>query len=185
MTPALRFAAVAAVAVLAGCSTPAQPEQKVATLQSPSAASAVSPVSSANPVATEAARPRERLDMTPDESQQLFETYNACLADHGFQKGPKVDESRLPAAENACLSKKPLPPWEYDTTNPEAVDFVHKLVLCLRAKGVRYVDEIPVTPGDDRVTFSMGGRDNDSASISKGMNLTPVCEKELSAGGGK
>jgi hypothetical protein len=73
-----------------------------------------------------------------------------------------------------------LPPWEYDTANPESADFVHKVVQCLRDKGVKYVDEEPVNPGDDRRTLSFGGPQNDSDSITKGLNLIGTCEKELS-----
>jgi hypothetical protein len=173
----------AVAAVLAGCSTPPPPEQKVATLETSQATSAAPAVSAG--AAPEAARPRQRLDMTPEEIQQLFETYGQCLADNGFKKGPSMDVSKAAPAEAACLSKKPLPPWEYDVSNPESRDFAHKLAQCLRDKGVKFVDEVPASPGDDRNTISYGGKNNDADSITKGLNLTPVCEKELSVGGNK
>jgi hypothetical protein len=183
MNPALRLAGIAAAAaILAACSTPPPPEQKVATLQT---TQATTPATSAPAAAQDSARPRERLDMTPDETQQLFETYNQCLADNGFKKGPGIDMTKEAPAQAACLSKKPLPPWEYDVSNPESRDFTHKLVQCLRDKGVRFVDEVPAAPGDDRNTISFGGKNDDSDSITKGLNLTPVCEKELSVGGNK
>lgn len=188
----LRYlAAITAAVFVAGCSTPPPPEQKVATLQTSQAASAPPSASTAS---AEAARPRERLDMTPEESNQLYEIYDRCLGENGSPKGRSAGTSIAPArpdpakeaaAEAACVSKKPLPPWEYDTANPQAADFLHKMVLCLRAKGVRYVEESPVKPGDDRTAIEFGGKNNDPDSISKGLDLTPRCEKELSSGGGR
>jgi len=192
VTPLRYLVAITAVVFAAGCSTPPPPEQKVATLQTSQAPSASSPASTASP---DAARPRERLDMTPDESDQLYEAYNQCLGDNGLpSKGTGsgtgvapvvVDPAKEAAAEAACVSKKPLPPWEYDVANPQASDFVHKMVLCLRAKGVRLVEESPVKPGEDRTTLELGGKNNDQDSISKGLDLIPRCEKELSSGGGR
>jgi hypothetical protein len=133
--------------------------------------------------------------MTPEESNQLYETYNRCLGQNGLpEKGASAGTSIAPArpdpakeaaAEAACVSKKPLPPWEYDTANPQAADFLHKMVLCLRAKGVRFVEESPVKPGDDRTAIEFGGKNNDPDSISKGLDQTPRCEKELSSGGSR
>lgn len=186
MNSVLRVVGLACLVVLAGCSTPPEPEDHVATLETTGSSPSV-PVSSAAPPAS---RPRERLDMTADEANELFEAYGQCLSDHGLPKGkpsggtgaapvdtpPNPDVER--AAEAACLDKKPLPPWEYDVANPESADFVHAVVQCLRDKGVRYVDEEPVTPGEDRRTLSFGGENNDMDSITKGMNLVGSCEKE-------
>jgi hypothetical protein len=143
-------------------------------------------VSSAPPAAS---RPRERLDMTNDELIELSEAYDQCLTDNGIPskaeasgEGPMepvaVDEATQAAAEAACIGKKPLPPWEYDLANPESADFVHAVVQCLRDKGVRFVEEGPTTPEDDRRVLSLGGENNDSESISKGLELIPTCEKE-------
>jgi len=192
MKPLRYLAVLTAVVIAGGCSTPPPPEQKVATLQTSQAASA--PSSAANG-STEAARPRERLDMTPEETDQLYDAYTQCLTEHGLpKKGAgagtgavpgRPDPAKEATAEAACVSKKPLPPWEYDTANPEAADFLHKMVQCLRAKGVRLVEESPVKPGDDRTAIEFGGKNNDPDSISKGLDLTPRCEKELSSGGGR
>lgn len=187
----LRYLTVLGAAVLvAGCSTPPPPEQKVATLQTSQAAPATAPAPNGS---TEAARPRERLDMTPEETDQLYDAYGRCLTEHGLPKKgtgsgsgiapAKVDPAQEAAAEAACVGKKPLPPWEYDVANPQAADFIHKMVLCLRAKGVRFVEESPVKPGDDRTVLEFGGKNNDQDSISKGLDLAPRCEKELSGGG--
>ena len=194
MKPLRYLAVLTAVVIAGGCSTPPPPEQKVATLQTSQTASAPSSASNGS---TEAARPRERLDMTPEEGDQLYEAYDRCLGENGLpRKGTGtgsggdiapsvVDPAKEAAAEAACVSKKPLPPWEYDTANPEAADFLHKMVQCLRAKGVRLVEESPVKPGDDRTAIEFGGKNNDPDSISKGLDLTPRCEKELSSGGGR
>ncbi|MFL6120055.1 hypothetical protein [Actinophytocola sp.] len=196
MNPLVRAAGLALLAglavlpVLAGCSTPPAPEHHVATLETTGSTPTTTAVSSATPPAS---RPRERLDMTSEEIDELFQAYNQCLGEHGFRKNKPIGgdgDSAAPAqgeapsagdeaaAEAACLGSKPLPPWEYDTANPESADFVHRVVLCLRAKGVRYVEESPATPGDDRRGIEFGGPNNDSESISKGLNLVGSCEKE-------
>jgi hypothetical protein len=172
--------------VLAGCSAAPPPEEKVATLETTGATPAPT---SAAPAAS---RPRERLDMTNEELIALSEAHNQCLMDNGGGRKPEsgsggpvaapVDEATIAAAEAACLDKKPLPPWEYDVANPESADFVHDVVQCLRDKGVEYVEEWPVEPGEDRRSVAFGGEQNDPESISKGMNLIGGCEKELSAG---
>jgi hypothetical protein len=187
MNPLLRVVGLALLAVLAGCSTPPAQEDHVATLETTGSSPTVT-VSSATPPAS---RPRERLDMTSEESEELFQPYNQCLTDHGVGKGvPQGDGTGqaapvdVPSAEDeaaadaACIGKKPLPPWEYDVANPESADFVHAVVQCLRDKGVKFVDEEPATPGEDRRVISFGGPDNDSESISKGLNFVGACEKE-------
>lgn len=187
------LAAVTALSASAACGS-SQPKAKVATLQTPGAGGTMS--ARASGASHPEARPRERLDMTPEEQDALWATYNRCLDQNGLSKfkpkggagsGPKavrVDPKVEAKAEAACKNKEPLPPWQYDTANPESLDFLHKMVRCLREKGVRYVEETPAGPGEDRNAISFGGKNNDRASISKGLNLTPVCEKELSVGGG-
>ena len=147
--------------------------------------------SGATTTSADPGQPRERLDMTNDEINALYQQYSQCLSANGLTKGratggsgsspvvvsPDV-ESR---ARAACKSKDPLPPWELDANNPHGADFVHAVVQCLRAKGVRYVDEGP--PQDGRYVFSFGGADNDSDSISKGLEYTPNCEKQVAGQG--
>ncbi|HEX6359596.1 hypothetical protein [Actinophytocola sp.] len=185
MRSVLLAVGLALLAVLTGCSTPAEPKDKVATLETTGSAPPAT-VSSAPPAAS---RPRERLDMTNDELIELSEAYNQCLGDNGLpSKGDGrggapmesvvVDDATVAAAEAACIGKKPLPPWEYDLANPESADFVHAVVQCLRDKGVKYVEESAPTATDDRRTLALGGENNDSDSITKGLDLIPTCEKE-------
>jgi hypothetical protein len=187
MNPVLRGVGLAVVVVvLAGCSTPSEPDDRVATLET--TGSTPPSVSSTSPAA---ARPRERLDMTPDELEEMDKAYVRCLAENGYDTGrAKEEAARTPgdpspadqaayaAAEAACVGEKPLPPWEYDLLNPESSDFVHAVVQCLRDKGVRYVEESQPAQGEDRRGISLGGPTNDSESISKGLTLLSTCEKE-------
>lgn len=185
MNTALRAVGLALLVVLAGCSTPPPQDDGVATLET--TGSAPPATSNSSP---DAGRPRERLDMTQDEILEMDENYNRCLADNGYDSSKEKQaaaegsqsadaEARYAAAEAACVGKKPLPPWEYDTANPESSDFVHAVVQCLRDKGIRYVEEAPLNPGDDRRGVSLGGPGNDRDSITRGMNLIPTCEKEM------
>jgi hypothetical protein len=185
MNTALRAVGLALLVVLAGCSTPPVQDDGVATLET--TGSAPPATSNSSP---DAGRPRERLDMTQDEIVEMAENYDRCLADNGYdvtkakQEADQAaqsgeSESKYAAAEAACVGKKPLPPWEYDTANPESSDFVHAVVQCLRDKGIRYVEEAPLNPGDDRRALSLGGENNDQDSITRGMNLIPTCEKEM------
>jgi hypothetical protein len=138
---------------------------------------------------TEAKRPRQRLDMTQDEKDQLIKPYRACLAEHGLETEEEVlkmraerrvstiPEATVKAAEKACLSLFPLPPWEQDVSNPEASDFVRKVVLCLREKGVSA--EVNDDSSDGSVSVSLLGDTGDTDTIDRGMNMTPVCEKQV------
>ncbi|MFD7656479.1 hypothetical protein ACFV4N_21120 [Actinosynnema sp. NPDC059797] len=185
MTPVARVLALAALVVLTACSPTPGPEPRVATLET---AGSAAPSASASRAEAAASRPRERLDMTVDDINVLNEAYLRCLAENGHAKGRATGgdagsavapgPDRDADAEAACLGEKPLPPWEYDTANPESADFVHAVVQCLRDKGVRHVQEEPAVPGDDRRVLSFGGPDNDATSISKGLDLIGVCEKE-------
>jgi hypothetical protein len=48
------------------------------------------------------------------------------------------------------------------------------VVTCLKGKGIRYVELV-----DDG--YALGGPQNDSTSITRGMELAPVCEREVAA----
>jgi len=120
--------------------------------------------------------------MTDDEVNALYTAYTQCLTANGWTKATSdTNPAGTAKAVAACVSKNPLPPWELDASNPHAGDFVHAVVQCLRGKGVKYVDEVP--PQEGRYAWSFGGANNDSASIDKGMQLSPECEKEVAAKG--
>ena len=170
----------AAGLLLAACGGQAAPPAQVPTL--PAIGSSAQPTSGGATTSADPGQPRERLDMTNDELNALFSVYNQCLAANGYDKQKNGrDQAAYTKAQAACKSKDPLPPWELDANNPHGVDFVHAVVQCLRAKGVRYVDEEP--PQGGRWTFSFGGAQNDSDSISKGLQYTPDCEKQVAAQG--
>jgi hypothetical protein len=169
-----RIVVVCAVLVLASCS--ARPEsggQEVASLSTP-----VSSPASASP---EAQRPRERLDMTPEDRDALIAPYLRCLTDHGIDKrvDPPPPKEVVDRANQECEPKKPLPAWELDATNPEATDFAHRVVQCLRQKGVRYV-EVYREPDSEMVGLSYGGPNNDQESITLGLQHTKECQIEVS-----
>jgi hypothetical protein len=150
---------------------------EVATLQSAGASPSATPASSA------AQAPRERIDGTAADFEALVKPYDDCMKSHGLGgKGLRLSDSKMPskvvadAAEKECRPKYPLPPWELDPANPEAKDFARAVVQCLKAKGVKYVEVNPDGPG-----WSFGGPQNDAQSISKGMELSPACEREVAA----
>ncbi|WBB73970.1 hypothetical protein O7602_30745 [Micromonospora sp. WMMD1128] len=161
----------------AGCSTPDDDradtgEAEVATLRTETPAAATS--------APKVERPRARLDDTPEDTKALYEPYEKCMSEHGFDtKRSRVEgltTGRAGAANNACENFMPLPPWEFDPANPEAKDFARDVVACLKKKGVRYVEVNADGPG-----WAFGGKQNDARSISKGMELSPECEREVTA----
>jgi hypothetical protein len=171
--------------VLAGCAQ--QPAgSDVATINQPGS-------SSANGSAAPEDRPRLRLDMTDDEVTALYQAYDDCLADNGAggkargdadAEGGSVadagDASDYAAAELACVAFDPLPAWETDRNNPDAMDFMTEVVACLKDKGVKFV-EIDADQSSPSINIALGGPQNDMDSISKGMDLIPTCESEVSA----
>jgi hypothetical protein len=164
---------------LAACSQAPAARQDVASLSTP----ASTPASSAAP---KEERPRERLDMTDADYEAMLVPHTQCLAQHGvgpkgqpLPGGPKPSQQGSDAAHQACESKLPLPPWEKDVTNPEAIDFANRVVQCLRGKGVRYV-EVLNQPGAEAVSYALGGPGNDQQSITLGLEHAKACEIEAS-----
>lgn len=160
---------------------------QVASLATPEA----SPSAAAEKAKTD--RPRERLDTTPEEFEAMMVPFNKCLKKSGFKdqlqgklasdksqstaKPASKKEETENAAYRACQEQYyPLPAWEKDPANPEARDFARAVVKCLKNKGVRYVEV-----SDDGISPAFGGDQNDSRSISMGMDLAPECEREVAA----
>ncbi|WP_250034411.1 hypothetical protein [Paractinoplanes maris] len=173
-------ATVIASIALSGCGSPAKREgSRVATLVSTAPSSSPSKVSQ---------RPRERLDTTPEEFEAMLEPYNKCMEDQGgYTKGgaagsrpkpaSKADSAKTEAANRICEPQfMPLPPWEKDPANPEARDFARDVVACLKKRGIRFV-----AVSDDGLSVALGGDQNDSRSITRGMELAPECEREVAA----
>lgn len=172
----MKKATLALLLLLAACGKPeAQPQ--VASISTP-------PSSAAKTPAAQEQRPRERLDMTPEDLDALYVAYDQCLAGFGLDKKGRSAEGsgraeptkeELDKALQACEVKNPLPPWEKDATNPEALDFANRVVQCLRGKGVRYV-EVHNEPGATAVSYAFGGPNNDAASITLGLEHAKECE---------
>lgn len=187
------FIAIAA----AGCSSGSHQAQ-VAALPT-SAASGGSPSASASAGAPASAsasagvpassRPRERLDESTSQLEALDAPWNKCLAAHGASgkvsgKGTSgmsaavVPPSVEAAAEAACANLKPLPPWQYDPANPQAMGFVQQVVACLHQHGVKYA-QVQNPPGQGRIEIALGGPQNDQASIIEGLQLIPTCDQQV------
>jgi len=176
------MAFVAAVVVLGGtaCSSSSGDgksqagQAQVATLQSAAPSSAPS---------SAAARPRQRLDDTAADYEALSKPYDDCMKSHGLTpKGAPLGSAQgtrptvSDAVKKECDPLIPLPPWELDPANPEAKDFARAVVQCLKGKGVKYVEVNADGPG-----WAFGGPQDDAQSISKGMDLSPACEREVAA----
>lgn len=135
---------------------------------------------------------RLRLDMTEAEEIAAQRIYDACVegesgvslddhkaaagADRGVATSP--DAEKVEEASGKCAVVAPLDPWEYDRQNPDAADFSQAIVDCLHDRGVTYV-EVVETSG--RFALSFGGPDNDSSSVSLGLQHYPSCEAEVVA----
>jgi hypothetical protein len=189
LTVVARLALAAGCLLLAACGASSSSGPAVAELPSgsgPASGSSASggvlgTVSATAAAASSLARPRLRLDMTSEEEDAVYARHEVCLDQHGAGK-KAFSSSRRPTPEQeragreACRAHDPLPPWEYDRANPESQAFVHRVVLCLRAKGVRYVEESS-GEGDQR-GVSLGGKDNDPSSIRIGLEQIPGCERQ-------
>ncbi|MEV4312616.1 hypothetical protein [Actinocrispum sp. NPDC049592] len=182
MKALIGIAAVLLAATACSSTPDAQPPRnKVASLATSDAPSPAATAPGRPPVRE---RPRYRIDMTDQEQQDLYRVYMNCIKDHGVdvaasrQGGPKVDKTKYDAAAKACEQVLPLPAWEEDASNPEALDFAKKVVDCLRGKGVKKVE---VSTNEGMVGPAFGGPENDQDSITKGLALTPQCQREVAA----
>ncbi|WP_434445418.1 hypothetical protein [Lentzea sp. E54] len=171
--------AVLALSALAACSAPSRND-------SPEVASISTPSTSAGSTQASAPaedRPRERLDMTPEDQDALRAPLKKCMGQFGLDDSGRAippgstqpPQEKVDSALKTCGSKIPLPPWEKDAANPEAVDFANRVVQCLRDKGVRYA-EVQNTPGATTVGYALGGPNNDSESITLGLKYVKECE---------
>lgn len=173
--------ATIALTALTACGSPPEKsgaDAKVATLTSAGATPAASK--------SAAQRPRERIDSTPEELEAMMVPYNKCMKEHDAPtkssfahltpEQAEPVQAKYDAASKLCEQYFPLPPWEKDPANPEQRDFAVDVVKCLKRKGVKYVEV-----DSDGISYALGGDQNDQASISKGMDLIPGCEREVAA----
>jgi hypothetical protein len=182
--------ALTALVALSACGSSSGTEQAGGAQVASLATTAAGSSDAAQPKETNAQRPRERLDSTPEELEALQVPFDKCLKKSGLGDQTKMKEASDQATRgNGKISKTqmaayraceeqylPLPPWEKDPANPEARDFARAVVKCLKEKGVKYVEV-----SEDGLSPSFGGEQNDSRSISMGMDLAPQCEREAAA----
>jgi len=184
--PFVVAAAFIAIAT-AGCSS-GNHQAQVAALPT-GAASGGSPSASASAGVPASSRPRERLDESTSQLEALAAPWNECIAAHGGNgkvsgKGTSgmsaatVQPAVEAAAEAACANLKPLPPWQYDPANPQAMGFVQHVVACLHQHGVKYA-QVQNAPGQDQIEIALGGPQNDQASINAGLQLIPTCDQQV------
>ena len=169
---------------VAACSstTPATPQ--VASLSSGGSA----PASAA--ATTTQDRPRLKLNMTQQDWDVALAPYNKCLLAHGLTgDGGKIglpqvragQQALVTEAQDACAALFPLPAWENDPKNPDALDFNRRVVACLHAKGVQQVEVDTVTDhGFQEFELAFGGPDNDPQSITLGLRYVQSCQQQAS-----
>lgn len=199
--PVLVPALAAAVGLLlAGCAGGSATEEAagtgqddVATLETdPPAADGVDEAPQDPLVARYGEPVRLRLDMSEAEEEAAWAVFDACVeGESGVSAQDRAraggDGEPAPAdggsealtrAHEACLVVAPLPPWEYDVQNPDAVAFAQAVVDCLRTKGVQHAE---VVQDAGEVSVALGGPENDARSIALGMEHHDACEQEVVA----
>jgi hypothetical protein len=132
---------------------------------------------------------RLRLDMTEAEEMSAQEPYDRCIAklaglpegarssnssDTDAQLGAKIASDADSQGDATCSQLLPLPPWELDPQNSDAVNFAQAIVACLREQGV---DGAEAVQEGGRFTFGFGD------SVSLGMEHYDQCEADVAAGG--
>ena len=189
--------AIALVGMLAACSAPpaesgAGGSGGIATLET----GTPTPTEAADPLFAKYGQPvRLRLDMSDEEETDAWKPRDRCLADHtpGMQDVPAGgdgtsasagvggDPAEAAEADALCSRVAPLPPWELDVQNPDALRFAQSVVDCLHDRGVR---EVEITEADQfgRINIAFGGKSNDSSSISLGMQNVDSCVASESNG---
>lgn len=184
--PGLVAATLFVCLILAGCTAApgAEGDGEIASITTPEPQS----TSEGNALFEEYGEPiRLRLDMTDDEQLAAYAFYDECIEDHGGVEKAKQQADDATAAgtedESAaalCAPLSPLPPWELDRSNPDALAFAQGVVDCLKGKGATRV-EIAPDQGDGQVNIALGGEENDARSISIGMQYIPECQRTVSA----
>jgi hypothetical protein len=183
--PSLALIAVLAAGTATACSGSDAKSPDVALLATACASTPAPGTSSTG--SNDAHRPRYKLNMTAQELEAIQKPYIKCMTAHGVTdprdqkfgntKPTSVSQTTLAAAQQACASTIPLPVWENDPKNPDALDFNRKVVTCLRGKGVAKVE---VTTQNGEVSVAFGGKENDQQSITRGMQYYDYCTRQVS-----
>jgi len=187
--------ALALLAALTACAAPSADQSGdggIATLET----AAPTPTEVADPLVAKYGEPvRLRLDMSDEEEADAWKPRDRCLADHSpatpdaptggdgdaVSGGVAEDLAGFAEAEALCQRVAPLPPWELDAQNPDALRFAQRVVDCLHERGVR---EVEITEPDafGRINLAFGGEANDTTSISLGMQYVDACMVSASDG---
>jgi hypothetical protein len=125
------------------------------------------------------ARPREMLFETAAQDTALYQPYDDCLTLHATRSGPPwVPSYKLAGAgaQAACRSYDPLPPWQYDASNPQSMAFVDAVVACLHVNGAPDAQALTAPAGSDRNEIALGGPSNDISQITAGLDAMTQCE---------
>ena len=185
-------AAVALMGILTACSADQGSGPGIATLET----AAPAPTEAADSLIEQYGEPvRLRLDMTDEEEAAAGGPRDRCLMDNtpAQQDAPVgkdedsvtgsvgEDPAKAAEAEALCMRVAPLPPWELDAQNPDALRFAQRVVDCLHDRGVREV-EIAEADQFGRINIAFGGETNDSSSISLGMEHVESCMASASDG---
>lgn len=169
---------MAALVALTACSSAEKAPQQVASLQT-------NQTSNTAAETPKGEQPRERIDDTPEQAAKRSEPYRKCMGENGIpigrgKEGPHLSSEEYkvvqPKAWEKCKHLFPLRAWEFDKNNPESMDFVHRVVECLRGKGAK-VEERPAGPGEDTNGYEYVG-DNSHISTGQGMEMSKRCEQE-------
>src|SRR5579875_2187952 len=124
-------------------------------------------------------RPRELLFETAAQAAALYQPYDDCLTLHARRSGPPwVPSYKLAgrAGQVACERYDPLPPWQYDASNPQSMAFVGAVVACLHVNGAPDAQALAAPAGSDRNEIALGGPSNDISQITAGLDAMTQCE---------
>jgi hypothetical protein len=157
---------------LAACSSPDTPE--VATIDGGSAAA----TDNTALFAKYGEPARERLDMTDEEYEDLYNPYNKCLSDNGAPtntESESADTQDLEKAEAVCAPLTPLPPNELDPKNPAALDFVQGILDCMKAQGV---EAELADPSGGRLWWSFSNLANADDALDAAMAVEASCKAD-------
>ena len=132
--PRLLIATLASALLLAGCGGSSH-QPHVASLATPaggsSGHSSTRSLSSNQGIPDPHGAPRESLDATNAQNAALAKPYDHCVGPYHYGR----DYKAFLAAASRCVRLIPLPPWQYDPSNPQARAYIGSVVTCLQARG--------------------------------------------------